>query len=382
MEWLAPALEVIACRYFDGPTPRTTWTRLDWDRAARAALAERLGPVLGEAARVTGMELPAETWATLAAARIQSGRRRELQEAALDRIGPKMRAADVPAVVFKGLATARHYHEPRVRDAGDIDLLVPAEAMTRVDSLLQELGYRIAMTRDPRVADTPYAVSYACGEEEVWLEIHPAWQEVRLDAGGPAVTVGGRRYDLTDAQLGREPWPVLPPALELYVSAAHAVLHNPRTLSLYLDVSIMARSADEATLDEVRELSLEQGRERHLRHALSAAADLFGIELDRRDASLPRRLGIPVAARLGSPGLGLRLLPSPVVLELLWRRGLSRKLSFVRWLAGHAANEENEGTVRGRPGWPKRVWLMLRGLRWLKGMVLKYGKGELPPLRP
>ena len=354
-------------------------------------MVERLGPVLIEAARVTGVDLPDEIWATLAAARLRCVRRRELQQAVLDTLSSKLCAIGVPAVVFKGLATARRYPDPEVRDAGDIDLLVPLEAMARVDGLLRELGFRIAMRREPRVANTPYAVSYMgmgtgvdTGDQEaedVLIEIHPAWQEVHLDGEGREVRVGERRYALAHARLGRESWPVFSPAVELYVSAAHAVLHNPRTLSLYLDVAIMSRSVDGAALREVRELSVEQGRERHLRHALSTAADLFGLELDPRDASLPRRLRVPVAARLGSPGFGVRLLPSAVLLELLWRRGLDRKLSFVRWLAGHAAIERGELDVGSRPGWPKRIWLMLKGLRWLKGKILRYGSAESAPLR-
>ncbi len=91
---------------------------------------------------------------------------------------------------------------------------------------------------------------------------------------------------------------MLAPAVELYLTAAHVVL-NPRTLSVYLDLAILLDRADADVLERAAAFARENGRERHLRHALTMAADLFGLELGREFLSFPRRIVVPTAVRLG-----------------------------------------------------------------------------------
>ncbi len=205
------------------------------------------------------------------------------------------------------------------------------------------------------------------GDERISVELHPAWHEIVLAGDGSRVSVGGDSYPLASARLAGGDWRVLPATLELYLTAAHAVLHNPRTVSIYLDAALLLSHASASERAAALRLSRAHGRRRHLRHTASMAADLFGVRPARDLLSAPRRVGVPAALRLGYLGFGLRFLPSAVALELLWRRGWARKLAFVRWLLGHG--EGGHGAGHGRLA---RGWTVLRGLRWLKGIWLRY----------
>ncbi len=148
------------------------------------------------------------------------------------------------------------------------------------------------------------------------------------------------------------------------------MLHNPRTLSVSLDLAILLDRADADVLERAAAFARENGRERHLRHALTMAADLFGLELGREFLSFPRRIGVPTAVRLGYLGNGLRYLPSSLVLELLWRRGFRRKLELARRVLGHGGTPG--GCAPSGALSLRRLLRTLRGLRWLSGVMLRY----------
>ena len=226
----------------------------------------------------------------------------------------------------------------------------------------------------------PYTVIYSRpgqNDVEIAFEVHPAWHEITLTSDGAAIEIGNSRWDVERAEVGGAQWRVMPPVVDLYLTTAHVVLHNPRTLSLYLDVAVLLYSHREqaaAVLDECRELARANGRERHLKHAVTSASDLFGVEIPAVDVSLPRRLGMPTGMRLGYLGFGLRFTPSTVLLELAWRRGLGRKLAFLGWLLGHGGDVSVEAASPGvkRRSALQRAWRVARGARWLKGSMLRY----------
>lgn len=378
---LRPALEVLASRYFERRLIAGDWDAGEWVHAVSAALSERLGPALGEAARATGAALPRPCWVALTAATLGNERRFTSQAAALDQLAPEFERRGVSPLIFKGLAQARHYPTPEIREASDVDLLVAPAWMAVVDEVLLGAGFERARSGG-EVGATPYAVVYArpaLEGETITLEVHPAWHEVTLSESGDRTLVGSASERVARTQIARAEWGVLAPAAELYLSAAHVVLHNPRTLSVYLDLAILLDRADEGVLDRAAAFARENGRERHLRHALTMAADLFDLELGREFLSLQQRIGVPATVRLGYLGKGLRYLPSSLVLELLWRRGFRRKLEFARWVLG-----QGETPGSGAPGGPRRLRRLvrtLRGLRWLSGVMLRYRVALPQPLQ-
>ncbi len=376
--WLEPALAVLSKRYFGRGEIRSDWTAESWLRATGAALVERLAPALGEACSKEGVEVPGESWALLAAARLENERRTEAQEQLLRELGSAFQEAGVRPVLFKGLALARYYPARAARETGDVDLLVARGDMPRAEEVLLAAGYEHwggGGRLSHRYPLTFGRVSH--GDDEETVDLHPAWHEVTVDAGGREVAVGDVREPVDWGEVGGG-WGTLPAAVELYVTAAHAVLHNLRTLSLYLDLAVQVTAAGEAAMERARALARSQGRDRHLRHALTASAELFGLEVNSRHVTVPRRLGIPVALRLGYTGAGFRLLPSSLVMELAMRRGLRRRLDFARWVLGH----EGRGGANGRGDRPGgRLPRIIRGFRWFRGTVLRYRTPGSSPLR-
>ncbi|UCC48082.1 MAG: nucleotidyltransferase family protein [Gemmatimonadota bacterium] len=376
--WLEPALEVLGRRYFRPESGGRDWSARDWARAVGGALVERLGPALSEAAAACSVELPRVCWAALAAARLDNERRLEAHRRALAELAPALEARGIATVLFKGLATARHYPVASVREADDVDLLVMPEHLAGAEASLRELGYRV-WAGGGRLSSR-YALAYARepgNGEEVELDLHPSWHEVRLAGDGEHVLVGDTCERVLRIELDGTEWSVLPPSVELYLAAAHTVLHSFRTLSVYLDLSVLLAAAGPDALDYAGKLARAMGRQRHLRHGVSVAIDLFQLEVDTEYKSLPRRLGVPLAVRVGYLGFGRRFLPSSLVMELLLRRGLQQKLAFARWVLGHKPQEAEGTHVAGRR--PKRL---LRGLRWLKGTLLRYQIPGSVPLRP
>ncbi|MEE8549858.1 MAG: nucleotidyltransferase family protein [Gemmatimonadota bacterium] len=182
-----------------------------------------------------------------------------------------------------------------------VDLLVAPAWMPALDEVLVVAGFERARTAGD-VGATPYTVVYARARqngEPVTLEIHPAWHEVTLSEDGDRTLVGAASGAVARAQIARAEWGVLASAVELYLTAAHVVLHNPRTLSVYLDLAILLDRADADVLERAAAFARENGRERRLRHALTMAADLFGLELGREFLNFPRRIVVPTAVRLG-----------------------------------------------------------------------------------
>jgi hypothetical protein len=378
--WLEPALEVLGLRYFGRGEVRPDWSAERWTRATGAALVERLAPALGEACTTEGVEVPRESWAMLAAARFENERRTDAQEQVLRRLGSAFEEAGVRPVLFKGLALARHYPARCARETGDIDLLVAPGDLPGAKGVLQAAGYEHWGGGGRLSARYPLTYGrYSGGDDEETVDLHPAWHEVTVDAGGREVVVGDEHEPVESGEVGGARWALLPPAVELYLTAAHAVLHNLRTLSVYLDLAVQLATAGEEARSKASALARSQGRDRHLRHAMTAAAELFGLEVDSRHVTVPRRLGVPVAWRLGYTGAGFRLLPSSLVMELAMRRGLRRRLDFARWVLGHGGRGEAHGQA-DRPG--GRLRRVVSGLRWFKGTVLRYRTPISSPLRP
>jgi len=363
------ALQLLRARYFNGPQIEN-WDELDWERATGAALAERIGPATGEAAATIGVELPKACWAALAAARMENQQRTDDHRRALDELAPALEARGVKAVVFKGLASARHYPASHAREAADVDLLVPPGQLSELEEAFRSAGFR-HWSGGGRLASS-YAVTYtraANAEDEIAFDLHPRWHDVALEEDGRAVRVSGWQEEVAWARLGSHDWRVLPPTVELYLTAAHAVLNNLRTISVYLDLAVLYSSADQETLDRAAEMALATGRDRHLRHALTLARDLFAVEVASNFVSLPARLRMPLNLRLGYVGRGVRFLPSSLVMELLLVRGLRRKLGFARWVLGHGEREDKAS----EPAREERRWLRtFRGLRWFKGTLVRY----------
>lgn len=369
--WTGPALELIRQRYFGGPVSRPHGTAA-WTRATGAAMVERLGPALAEAVEVCGSQVPQNCWAALTASRLENTLEVEAQQRLLGELKSEFEDAGVEPAVFKGLAVSRHYPAPDLRVLSDLDLLIAPGWFLEIDRRLRALGFR--RWSEPGAGSHRYAVMYTRSDRnarQVVIDVHPGWHEIALSPDGETLWIGSRRVRPERARFAGSIWNVLPAAVDLYLVASHAVLHNPRTLSVYLDTGLLLQALGPAALERVWELARANGRCRHLRHAFGIAADLFGLDLADTYQSRIGRLGVPAALRLGYLGPGRRYLPSSLVLELAWRRGWRRKIAFARWVLGHGSRgSSGADRARSRAGFP--LARTLRGMRWLRGFTLRY----------
>jgi hypothetical protein len=327
-------------------------------------MAERLGPALSEAVATLGIELPKPCWAALTAARLENERRAAAQAEVLLELVPRLEASGIQPVVFKGLSLERHYPAKGVREASDLDLLVPPGRMDEASAVVRGRGYE-AWGGGGRLASS-YAVSFTreAASGSAIIDLHPAWHEVRLSEDGSQVQVGTHAEPVDQTALCGVSVGVLPSGVELHLTAAHAVLHTFRTLSVYLDLAVLLAGSQGAALERAVSLAREMGRDRHLKHALSLSADLFGVDVGER----PRRWRAPLALRAGYLGRRRRFLPSSLLMELVLLRGVRRKLDFARWVMGHTGG----GEAQPAAGSGRRTLRTVRGLHWLKGTVLTY----------
>jgi len=115
-----------------------------WNQVLSLAEQERLTPLVARAVEDLGLWVPAEVGIALAKAREHAG---AVAILAFDRFGEvltALRARGVLPIVLKGAAMARWiYPDPALRPFIDIDLLVPAEDVSRTHDLLTEFGYRL-----------------------------------------------------------------------------------------------------------------------------------------------------------------------------------------------------------------------------------------------
>jgi hypothetical protein len=121
---------------------------LDWERLLAMARWHRLGPLLWDHLRQAGPELavPHEVLAAFRDdARKATARSVNLQHE-LDRLLALLESSGVPALLLKGaaLVEAGAYPDRGLRVMVDLDVLVPADELVRVHSLVAEtLGYTV-----------------------------------------------------------------------------------------------------------------------------------------------------------------------------------------------------------------------------------------------
>ena len=124
----------------------------DIDRAAHAALANRVGPLYWRALRIAGVDHQLGSVAGLLKQEVKT--RRAIAEVLLPltlaRIVDPLERAGLEPLIFKGPAVAVRYPEPGLRPMDDIDVLLPARQHRAGVEALRRDGWE--ETHHPRVA--------------------------------------------------------------------------------------------------------------------------------------------------------------------------------------------------------------------------------------
>lgn len=334
-----------------------------WNQVLSLAEQERLTPLVARAVEDLGLWVPADVGVALAKARERAG---AVAILAFDRFGEvltALRARGVLPIVLKGAAMAKWiYPDPALRPFIDIDLLVPAEDVSRTHDLLTEFGYRLGTGQSTTATDLTWRHARGYYDPEgnrPTLDVHWRLAGYPLLIDVSYVTLAERcaveplaGADLLVASPGdtvlissifflRELW-YGKPRLRYLRDLAEVVARHPVDWGR---VTAMARSV------------------RFLRSplvlALSAAQRLFGTPVP------PELLG----NLTGSPSPLRRL-----VLDRVCAKVLRREPPFEAFLLNTSLRWLDNPSLLGLIGWIKTLIFVPRGLgssqrRWLRRLV-------------
>jgi len=146
---------------------RTSESTLRW------ALDAGLGPLLHDVLRHDAERIPSDLRERLLSAdltaQVEHGER---LDAAIDVVDACL-DVEVPVTLLKGISISeQHYDQGHLRPMTDIDILVPEEASSRVESLLLRHGYRHGTESVDE--ELHHGVPMVHPERGVWLELHTA----------------------------------------------------------------------------------------------------------------------------------------------------------------------------------------------------------------
>ena len=139
----------------------------------RWALDAGLGPLLHNVLRHDAERIPSDLRERLLSAdltaQVEHGER---LDAAIDVVDACL-DVEVPVTLLKGLSISEQHYDPgHLRPMTDIDILVPEEASSRVESLLLRRGYRHGTESVDE--ESHHGVPMVHPERGVWLELHTA----------------------------------------------------------------------------------------------------------------------------------------------------------------------------------------------------------------
>jgi hypothetical protein len=225
---------------------RTRCTEVDdWEELVRAVAALRILPLVHQHLRQHAADLVPQTVLDSLAGAARRDALRNLQVVAVhlrlhrDVLVP----LGVPHAFLKGTTLAhRHYEQPNLRVARDIDVLVPQRDLERIAHTLRDLGYRPKWP----VTGTDDGIRYSArmlGEvdwvspEGVLIEVH---SKLVLEAG--RLPVDRVLADADQVDVGG----VALPTLGLADSVSHLCLHHTRSawtrLSWVADLDALLRA--------------------------------------------------------------------------------------------------------------------------------------------
>lgn len=220
----------------------------DVDRAASAAIANRVAPLFWRALARAGV---AERLGPVAASLEQEHELRHAQAhillpIALDRVVRPLRDAGLEPLIFKGPSVARRYPDPGLRPMDDIDVILPPQSYRSGIDALERAGWidiRHTRTAVQRAKDDYDTVLVHGDVPQLPLELHwdvASWHERATSVRASTLWEARQRVDL----FGVDTF-ALPPEEDLVALANHAgkPFHNFGRLIWTVDLAVIAETA-------------------------------------------------------------------------------------------------------------------------------------------
>lgn len=142
---------------------------IDWPRFVRLARRHRVQGLIAQALRKSRIPVPAASESEISKDALEIAERNVRSAAECTRLLQQFSDARVPLLFIKGLTlSALAYGDPFLKMGVDIDILVPAESITRSAEILAGAGYRLAI---PSTEPSPGGVSmwHATHKESLWV---------------------------------------------------------------------------------------------------------------------------------------------------------------------------------------------------------------------
>ena len=143
------------------------------DRELRWLLAGGLGPLIFHATRNISDGMPAKLREVLLSADLTA---QVLHGAIIDSAKDVIDACavcEVPVTLLKGISiSGQYYPEAHLRPMSDVDVLIPAQGYSAVESELARRGFQRGS--DPPMEDAYHGIPLVHRERRVWVELHTA----------------------------------------------------------------------------------------------------------------------------------------------------------------------------------------------------------------
>jgi hypothetical protein len=258
---------------------------LDWDRFLDQVSRHRVTSLVFETLRRTGASgVPPAVIDHLGGAarsRVQVTMRQIGETARLIRV---LATAGIGALVLKGpVLSAIAFEDPYRRDSRDIDLIVAAEQLERVDAILRADGYR---RRKPEVGLSPgrlaryrrwvHEFSYYSPAGDLLVEVKDRVDPMR---SLPAIDVMEHISRPRLVALGGLDLPTLPDIDHFLYLCAHGSRHLWFRLKWIADIGAMLNRMSSVQLDVVQKRSAELDVDRCLHTALLLARGLLMVPI-------------------------------------------------------------------------------------------------------
>lgn len=281
----------------------------DLDRAATAAIVNRVGPLFWRAMRLAGVvdRLDSVAVALEQEHKLRHAQAHILLPVVLARVVEPLRAAGLEPLIFKGPSVAARYPDPGLRPMDDIDVILPPDAHRAGIDALVRAGWTDGQHRRsavPRAKDEYDTVLVHPDVPQLPLELHwdvAAWHERSTNVRALSMWQSRRPVEL----FGIDTF-CLPPEEDLVALANHAgkPFHNFDRLMWTVDIAVViAATGGSLDWDRVASLSVRW----QCRTVLAVAL------------RLARRLGADVPEALTAlPSAPHRRAPIDAVLDENW----------------------------------------------------------------
>ncbi|MDG0814414.1 nucleotidyltransferase domain-containing protein [Cohnella rhizosphaerae] len=264
----------------DAPTRADSFAEVDWSRFLRLAKSHRVYPVLSAYFGKKTTEIPEKVKAELDTESRYNRLKMLSLAAEMSRISACLASGGIRAIVLKGPLLAQDlYGDLSRRTSKDLDVLVPAEKLDEVRSLLAELGYECEREQLPNVLNgwkwRHHHVSFLHPSHSLQIEIH--W---RL-APGP-----GREPDFDELwsrrrehSFGSAPVAYLGPEDQFLYLVHHGARHGWFRMRWLCDIDVLARR--ELDWSSCAQRSAAYGMEHLVGQALILASRLLHTPVPR-----------------------------------------------------------------------------------------------------